>query len=83
MRLPIWVLSLLLVINFSCNNNENKNKETNNKTSDNNVKHFITDKDYRKAVKSDFAKVKKLAAGRKDALFAVFCFCCSRHFQLG
>ncbi len=59
-KLPIYFLSLLLVINFSCKNDGVTQK------------HFISDNNYRKAVKSDFAKVKQLASGRKEALFSVF-----------
>ncbi len=62
MKLPIYVLSLLVLIGISCKpKNGAKNDE-----------HFITNADYRKTVEADFAKVKKLAARRDDALFSVF-----------
>lgn len=58
-RFSIYLLSLLLALNISCNNDEG-------------VKHFISDKAYRKTVKEDFLKVKKMADSRSNELFSVF-----------
>ncbi|PID89580.1 MAG: hypothetical protein CSB01_01275 [Bacteroidia bacterium] len=61
-KISVYFLSLLLTIGISC-------KQKNEAASD---EHFITNSDYLKKVEADFAKVKKLAAGRADALFSVF-----------